>query len=172
MRISARQRAENEVRIRATMERLLGGDIPSGGGCDVKTLAAQSGLDRRAFYGERAYAHLREQFEARLAQSIRAGDTPDERQGHIARLKHQLATLTKRLGQRDETIDELTEFKSQALSRLAAQHDEITHLRASLAEPHNIHPLPARTRTIGPVPAADPHHLGRQKPHTITPKES
>ncbi|MGH9064351.1 MAG: hypothetical protein ACRD0L_10355, partial [Acidimicrobiales bacterium] len=62
--------------------------------------------------GERAYAHLREQFEARLAQSIRAGDTPDERQGHIARLKHHLATLTKRLGQRDETIDELTEFKS------------------------------------------------------------
>jgi hypothetical protein len=40
MRITAEQRKQNEARIRAAMDRLLRGDIPPGGRCDVKTLAA------------------------------------------------------------------------------------------------------------------------------------
>ncbi|MGH9066832.1 MAG: hypothetical protein ACRD0J_04970 [Acidimicrobiales bacterium] len=150
MRISACQRAENEGRIRATMDRLLSGHIPPGGGCDVKTLAAEAGLDRRAFYGGRAYAHLREEFEARLARSAQADDVPEARQAQIGRLKLEVAALTERLGQRDQTIAELAELRAQALSRLAAQHDEITQLRSLLAEPGNIRRLPARTRTVGP----------------------
>ena len=39
VRISAAQRIQNENRIRAAMDRLLRGEIPPGGNCDVKTLA-------------------------------------------------------------------------------------------------------------------------------------
>ena len=70
MRISTAQRTENENRIRTTMDRFLRGEIPPGGKCDVKTLARESGIDRTAFYGDRPYARLREEFEARLAAAV------------------------------------------------------------------------------------------------------
>ena len=76
MRISAAQRTENENRIRAAMDRLLRGEIPSGGKCDVKTLALESGVDRTAFYGSRPYARLREEFEAKLAAAVQDGSAP------------------------------------------------------------------------------------------------
>ncbi|MEU9125728.1 hypothetical protein AB0C96_38930 [Streptomyces sp. NPDC048506] len=41
--ISAETRARNEDVIRAAMDRFLKGDLPSGGGCDLKTLAAKPG---------------------------------------------------------------------------------------------------------------------------------
>ena len=44
MRITADQRAANEDRIRAAIDRLLRGEIPSGGRCDIKTLARESGF--------------------------------------------------------------------------------------------------------------------------------
>ena len=43
MRITAAQRTENENRIRAAMDRLLRGEIPPGGNCDIKTLAREAG---------------------------------------------------------------------------------------------------------------------------------
>ena len=55
MRISAQQRQQNETRIRAAMDRLLRGEIPPGGKCDITTLAQQAGVDRTAFYGTRPY---------------------------------------------------------------------------------------------------------------------
>jgi hypothetical protein len=39
-------------------------------------LAAQAGVDRTAFYGNRPYAHLRAEFEHRLQQLQNAGQTP------------------------------------------------------------------------------------------------
>jgi len=147
MRITAEQRAHNEQRIRATINRLLGGDIPADGACDIKTLARQSGVDRTAFYGTRPYAHLRVEFESRLQQAAQAGEVPDPRDAHIARLKRDLASLADRLAQSNQNIAELNRFKSLALSRLAAQHDEITQLRIVLADPGNIRRLPARTGT-------------------------
>jgi hypothetical protein len=39
VRLTPQQRALNEKRIRAAASRLLSGDIPPGGRCDVKTLA-------------------------------------------------------------------------------------------------------------------------------------
>lgn len=39
MRIIDAQRKQTEDRIRAASNRLLRGDVPPGGGCDVKTLA-------------------------------------------------------------------------------------------------------------------------------------
>lgn len=145
MRITAEQRAHNEQRIRAAINRLLGGDIPADGACDIKTLARQSGVDRTAFYGTRPYAHLRVEFESRLQQAAQAGEVPDPRDAHIARLKADLASLTDRISKSTQNIAELTGFKSMAISRLAAQHDEITQLRAALADPGTIRRLPART---------------------------
>ncbi|WP_238815770.1 hypothetical protein [Nocardia brasiliensis] len=61
MRISNQQCQQNEARIRASMDRLLRGDIPAGGSCDTSTLAKEAGVDRTAFYGTRPYTHLREE---------------------------------------------------------------------------------------------------------------
>ena len=66
MRLTPQQRALNEKRIRAAASRLLSGDIPPGGRCDVKTLARLAEVDRAAFYGTRPYAALREDFERRV----------------------------------------------------------------------------------------------------------
>jgi DNA repair exonuclease SbcCD ATPase subunit len=150
MRISAQQRQQNETRIRAAMDRLLRGDIPPGGRCDVKTLAHIAVIDRTAFYGSRPYAHLREEFETRVEQLREAGETPDPRDTQITTLKNEIQALKRRVGARDQTIEELTDFKTQALARLAAQHDEITRLRATLDQTHTVRELRPRHRVTGP----------------------
>lgn len=149
MRITTAQRAANENRIRAAIDRLLRGEIPSGGRCDVKTLAAEAEVDRTAFYGNRPYAHLRAEFERRLQAHQQAGDCPDPRDAQITRLKTQITELKERLTQSVSTIDALTDFRTQALARLAAQHDEITRLRASAAAASRVPRLPQRATTIG-----------------------
>jgi len=152
MRISATQRQANEQRIRTIMDRMLRGELPSGGKCDVKTLAREAGVDRTAFYGTRPYASLRVEFEQRLQalQQTRAG--PDPRETQITRLKHEVAVLQERLAQADRTIAELTDLRGQALARLAAQHDEITRLRESATIAGRVARLPRRGTgtTIGP----------------------
>jgi hypothetical protein len=142
MRISAALRAENENRIRAAMDRLLRGELPPGGKCDINTLARQAGVDRTAFYGTRPYASLRAEFESRLAVIRQAGGTPDPREAQISRLKTQIATLKERQARQDAAITELTEFKALALSRLAAQHDEITQLRREVQQAASVRRLP------------------------------
>ena len=44
MRLSRQQLADNEAKIRTAMNRLLNGDIPPGGKCDIKTLAGAAGF--------------------------------------------------------------------------------------------------------------------------------
>jgi hypothetical protein len=144
MRLTARQRHDNETRIRAAIERLLQGQIPPGGKCDVKTLAHEAGVDRTAFYGTRPYAHLREEFEARLEAMHKAGDIPDPRDAQISRLKTEAGTLRQRISRQDTTITELTGFRTQALARLAAQHDEITRLRQRSDQTARVRRLPDR----------------------------
>jgi hypothetical protein len=148
VRLTPQQRALNQERIRAAASRLLSGDIPSGGRCDVKTLASLAGVDRAAFYGSRPYAALREDFEHRVRALQAAGQHADPRDGQIARLTSQLTALTAGLAGRDATITELTAFKQAALSRLAAQHDEITRLRRAGG---------AGVRRL-PEPPASPHN--------------
>jgi hypothetical protein len=143
MRISASQRLRNEARIRAAIDRLLAGDIPSGGKCDIKTLAREAAVDRAAFYGTRPYAHLREEFEARLQARQQAGDVPDRRDAQIARLKDEVTTLRQRLADRDTTIATLNGSRDQALARLAAQHDEIVRLRTQTKRAATVRLLPA-----------------------------
>ena len=118
MRITAAQRIHNENRIRAVMDRLLRGEIPPGGNCDVKTLALEAGVDRTAFYGTRPYAHLRAEFEHRLQQLRQAGETPDPRVAQIERLKTEVEKLKTNLARANSIIQDLTDFRSQALTRL------------------------------------------------------
>jgi hypothetical protein len=148
MRISAEQRQQNETRIRAAIDRLLRGDIPPGGKCDIKTLALEAAVDRAAFYGSRPYAHLREEFENRLQARQQAGVVPDRRDAQIARLKDEISTLRQRLADRDTTITTLRGFKDQALARLAAQHDEITRLRTQNKHSARVRLLPAAASGI------------------------
>jgi len=140
MRITAAQRIHNKNRIRAAMARLLRGEIPPGGNCDIKTLALEAGVDRTAFYGNRPYAHLRTEFEHRIQQLQQAGETPDPRVAQIERLKAEVDKLKTNIAQANSTIHDLTDFRSRALARLTAQHDEIIQLRAAN------HPTTAITR--------------------------
>lgn len=150
MRISAAQRTQNETRIRAAMDRLLHGQIPPDGRCDIKTLAREASVDRTAFYGTRPYAHLREEFEHRLQALHAAGDLPDPRDAQIIRMKNQIDTLRQRLTRRDQTILELSDTKNETLSRLAAQHEEITRLRREADGTPQVRRLPTRRTSIGP----------------------
>jgi hypothetical protein len=137
------------------MDRLLRGEIPPGGNCDVKTLARESGVDRTAFYGNRPYAQLRAEFEDRLQRLQDAGTTPDPRIAQVDRLKADNAKLKERLTQAEQTIAELGDFRSQALARLAAQHEEILRIRAIAGTSARIVQLPAprkqaHSQAIGP----------------------
>ncbi|MEU0163540.1 hypothetical protein ABZ154_33335 [Streptomyces sp. NPDC006261] len=150
MRISATQRTENENRIRAAMDRLLRGEIPPGGKCDIKTLANEAAVDRTAFYGTRPYVHLRVEFERRVQALQDTGEIPDPREAQITRLKAETTKLRERLAQSEQTVEELTDFRGQALARLAAQHEEIVHLRESVAGTSRVSRLPApRSTAIG-----------------------
>jgi hypothetical protein len=149
MRISAAQRTDNENRIRAAMDRLLHGEIPPGGKCDVKTLSREADVDRTAFYGNRPYAHLRIEFERHLQALQEAGEIPDPREAQITRLKTEQARLREHLAQSEQTIDELNDFRTQALARLAAQHEEITRLRQLADQAGSVRRLPTRTPVIG-----------------------
>jgi chromosome segregation ATPase len=91
--------------------------------------AHEAGVDRTAFYGTRPYAHLRTEFERRLQDLQQAGEIPDPREAPIARLKTEIAKLKERLAQSEHSVDQFTDFRAQALARLAAQHEEIVRLR-------------------------------------------
>jgi len=151
VKISAAQRAQNENRIRAAMDRLLRGEIPPGRSCDIKTLAHEAGVDRTAFYGTRPYAHLRAEFEHRVQQLQTAGQVPDPKTAQIDRLKCEVDKLKQTLAQANSTIEKLSDFRGQTLARLAAQHDEIQRLRAAADPSTNVTRLPAGIqKVIGP----------------------
>ncbi|MFR9795344.1 hypothetical protein ACL02U_05450 [Streptomyces sp. MS06] len=146
-RLTAETRARNEEAIRAAMDRLLAGAIPPGGGCDLKTLAVEAGVTRTGFYpkGDRPgpYQHLAEEFERRVKDAQAAGIVTDPRAAQIERLKAQVAELKERAAERDADLAELTAFKTLAISRLAAQHEEIERLREQAAAVGNVSRLPA-----------------------------
>jgi hypothetical protein len=154
MRLTRQQLLDNEAKIREAMARLLGGDIPPGGKCDVKTLALAAGIDRTAFYGSRPYAHLREEFEQKIQDIQQAGEQPDPRDAQATRLKNEITQLKERLTRSASTITDLTSFRDQALARLGAQHDEIVRLRHDLQRAATIRRLPA------PATPADPAGKG------------
>ncbi|MBV9448453.1 MAG: hypothetical protein JO345_21420 [Streptosporangiaceae bacterium] len=145
MTISPAQRRQTEDSIRAAIDRLLRGQIPPGGACDVTTLASEAGISRAALY--RSYGHLKTEFTRRLTQMQADGHLPDPRAAQIVRLKDENTQLRERLRASEQQIAELTEFRTTAISRLAAQHDEIIQLRRALAAHSNVRILP----TTGPA---------------------
>lgn len=123
--------ADVEARIRTAIAQLLGGDIPEGLKCDVKSLCVLAGVPRATLY--RAYPHLKAEFDHQRQTDQDAGRQPDPRQARIDRLGVEITTLRERLANRDQEITELRTFRQTALSRLASQHDEIFALRAEPA---------------------------------------
>lgn len=159
-RISEDTKSRNEAAIRAAIDRLLAGGLPPGGKCDLKTLAAEAGVSRTAFYPKKnrdgsarpgPYQHLAEEFERRLRALQEAGQVVDPRAAQVERLKEQVAELKERVARRDADLAELTAFKTLALSRLAAQHDEIMRLREQAENPGNVRRLPASRSTTAPL---------------------
>ena len=153
MRISNEQHIDTEQRIRAAACDLLAGEIPAGGKCDITTLARQAGVSRATLY--RSYPDLKAEFEQQLAQSRASHCAPDPRDAQVLRLKDENARLKERLAAHESALSQLGEFKTLALSRLAAQHEEIRRLRTGHTAARasgTVHDLPAgRTgRLTGP----------------------
>ena len=155
MRTSAEQRRHAEQQIRAAADALLRGDLPPGGKCDITTLARQAGISRAALY--RTYPHVKEEFERRLAGLHAGRTTPDPRDARIIQLKTHTDELRQRLADRDAALRDLEQFKALAISRLAAQHAEITRLRrqAASADAANVLNLPPRRPRPVTAQAAD-----------------
>jgi hypothetical protein len=131
----ARDRADVETRIRDAMRQLLDGPIPDGLKCDITSLCVLSGVPRATLY--RTYPHLKADFERQQTAARNSGHQPDPRLAQIERLKAENTKLRERLSAKDTEIAALQTFRIEALSRLAAQHDEITGLRHQLHGGHN-----------------------------------
>jgi hypothetical protein len=158
--ISAETRARNEQAIRAAMERLLSGDVPPDGSTDLKTLARMAEVPRTGFYPKKhrdgtprpgPYQHLAAEFDRRLDTLHQAGTIPDPKAAQIDGLKNANEALKKRLEQCDAELAELKAFKQLALSRIAAQHQEIERLRAHAAEGSRVAALTRRKTATGTI---------------------
>lgn len=140
-RLTDQTRRKKEAAIRDAIDRLLRGEIPPGGKCDVKTLATASGVTRAALYS--TYLHLKEEFEQRRHQLCKASVIADPREQQIERLKTEVDALKKRVAAYEQQTAELAAFRVQAVSRLATQYEEITRLRAALAADRVVRSLPS-----------------------------
>jgi hypothetical protein len=155
MRLTDQQRQQAEYRIQIAMDSLLRGDIPPGGRCDLKTLARLADVNRTGFYPKNGvpgpYQHLAAEFDRRRQFLAQTDDTPDPRDAQIARLKDENAKFRARIAERDTTIEDLTSFKTTALSRLAAQHDELTRLRRPATTGPTVTIAPLHRPTAAPL---------------------
>jgi hypothetical protein len=138
------RQADTETRIRSAIAQLLGGDVPDGLKCDVKSLCLLAGVPRATLY--RTYPHLKAEFDRQRDAAQDNGQQPDPRLARIDRLKTEITDLRRRLADRDREISQLNRFRDTALSRLAAQHDEVTALRIQLKAAGNakVRSLPNR----------------------------
>jgi len=125
--MTSERQVHTEARIRAAIDQLLAGTIPDGLKCDVKSLCVLAQVPRATLY--RAYPHLKAELEDRLGKAREAGHQPDPRVARIESLKAEVTALRERLSNADAEITALTAFKSQALSQLSAQHEQIVILR-------------------------------------------
>jgi hypothetical protein len=137
MRVTDEQRKQTEDRIHAAADRILCGAITPGQKCDTKTLALEAGVSRAALYT--TYRHLKDDFDRRRENLRAAGTVPDPREAQIARLKLRMARLQTRITKQQKLIAELEDFRIVALSRISAQHDEITRLRRIINARGNVY---------------------------------
>ena len=152
MRITAEHRAATEARVRAAIDRLLRGDLPSGGKCDVKTLAAEAGITRSALYT--TYQPLKDEFEQRRQRQRDTGATTDPRDAHIERLKQQAERLATRLADALRDAQDLTESRPapSAKSPLSTRNWNGSAANSPLHH-RSVSRVPALRRSSGP---ADP----------------
>lgn len=129
-----------EARLRTAIDRLLADDIPNGLKRDVTSLCTLAGVPRATLY--RTYPHVKAEFDQR--RNAAQKDSDQHAATHTNRLKAEITQLRDRLAKRDRQITELKALQSTALSRLAAQHDEITSLRRHPHAPPRLRTLPAR----------------------------
>src|SRR5207245_11705243 len=97
-----------------------------------QTLATEAGITRSALYT--TYQHLKDEFEQRREHVHDAGTVIDPRDAQIERLTEQVRHLTEQLAAARHAAQQHTAFKTMAVSGLAAQHDELEHLRRQLAD--------------------------------------
>ncbi|MFJ4869928.1 hypothetical protein [Streptomyces sp. NPDC088757] len=131
MALRHQQREQIERRIRAAIDRLLAGQIPPGGACDVKTLAREAGISRASLY--RTWGNLKDEFEKRRAAAWAAGQQPDPREARIAQLRDLNQRLTGKLARTHAELTQLKERHRLLLSVLAAKDDELQRLRRELS---------------------------------------
>ncbi|WP_435260611.1 hypothetical protein [Streptomyces sp. 1222.5] len=134
-RISEETRARNEEAIRTAMQSLLEGNVPPGGGVDIKTLAQMSGVPRSGFYSTRGpnctkrpgpYQHLAEEFN----QCRRKSKIISALKGvQVERFEEAVAALKVRLEKCETELKRLKDFQQFALSHIIAQHFDIQSLR-------------------------------------------
>lgn len=140
MALSQDQRDQVERRIRAAIDRLLAGQIPAGGACDVKTLAREAGISRASLY--RTWGHLKDEFEQRRTTAQNAGHQPNPREARIARLRDLNQRLTSKLARTHTELTLLKERHRLLLSVLAAKDDELQRLRGELSTFSRTFPAP------------------------------
>lgn len=129
-------RFQVEDRIRAAIQTLLAGEIPIGMNRDITSLCALAGVPRATLY--RTYPHLKAIFEeqrSHLQDATHSTNTDAETRQKIRTEKDQLQL---KLAAMTNKVHELEHFKSIALSRLAAQHEEILRLRSQHTKAGNM----------------------------------
>ncbi|CAL9613732.1 hypothetical protein SUDANB6_05701 [Streptomyces sp. enrichment culture] len=152
MALSHQQRDQIERRIRAAIDRLLAGHIPTDGTCDVKTLAREAGISRASLY--RTWGHLKDKFEKRRAAAWAAGQQPDPREARITRLRDLNQRLTGKLARTHTEFNKLKERHRLLLSVLAAKDDELQRLRRELSAFSRTSPAPVPDCGRGTTPPA------------------
>ncbi|MFC8257752.1 hypothetical protein ACFUNF_08970 [Streptomyces sp. NPDC057291] len=134
------------------MGRLLRGELPPGGRCDLKS--AEVGATHTGFYPKKdrdgsnregPYQHLGDEFVRRPAALREAGEIPYPREAQIEHPKAQNAELKDQVADRDATIEELQKL---SLSRLTAQHDEIMRMRMHSPQSSPELPPPAKLANV------------------------
>jgi len=132
MALSQEQREQAVRRVRAAIDRLLAGQIPAGGACDVKTPAREAGISRASLH--RTWGHLKDEFEQRRAAARAAGQQPGPREARMARLPDLNERLTSKLARTNAEFTGLKAKHSLLLSVLAARDDALERLRRELTE--------------------------------------
>ncbi|MDN5732505.1 MAG: hypothetical protein L0H14_11885 [Yaniella sp.] len=129
-------RSQIENRIRAAIQTLLAGEIPNGMNRDITSLCALAGVPRATMY--RTYPHLKAIFEEQRSHLQDAAPTTNADGETYQKIRSEKDKLQLKLATMTNKVHELENFKSTALSRLAAQHEEILRLRSQHTQGENV----------------------------------
>lgn len=129
-------RSQIEQRILAAIQTLLADEIPNGMNRDITSLCALAGVPRATMY--RTYPHLKAIFEEQRSHLQDATPTTNTSADTRRKIRLENDRLQLKLAAMTNKVHELEYFKSTALSRLAAQHEEILRLRSHHAKNDNV----------------------------------